>query len=151
MKCPYCGHEQTRVIETAPSPSGGVRRRRACTACQQRFSTHERAILATPLIIKRGGMREEFSRDKLMAGLRLACEKRPVAAADLERIVHEVESELQKLGKSEVESQLVGNAVIARLQEVDQVAYIRFATVYLRLTDLQAVQDEINRLLASKK
>lgn len=151
MKCPYCGHGRTRVIDTAHDLRGGIRRRRVCRQCKQRFSTYERAILATPLIIKRGGTREEFSREKLMAGLRLACEKRPVAAADLERIVDEVELELQKLGKAEVSSKLVGDAVIRRLQELDQVAYIRFATVYLRLTDLKAVQDEINRLLASKK
>ncbi len=151
MKCPYCGHERTRVIDTAHSPRGSIRRRRACPHCDQRFSTYERAILDTPLIVKRHGNREEFSREKLMAGLRLACEKRPVAAADIERIVDEVELELQKLGKSEVPSKLVGDAVIRRLQELDQVAYIRFATVYLRLTDLQAVQDEINRLLAMGK
>ncbi|MCA9980187.1 MAG: transcriptional repressor NrdR [Anaerolineales bacterium] len=151
MKCPYCGHARTRVIDTAHDTRGGIRRRRVCQECDQRFSTYERAILSTPLIIKRGGTREEFSRDKLMAGLRLACEKRPVAAADLERIVDEVELELQKLGKSEVSSKLVGDAIIRRLQELDHVAYIRFATVYLRLADLQAVQDEIDRLLASKK
>jgi transcriptional repressor NrdR len=151
MKCPYCGHGRTRVIDTAHDTRGGIRRRRVCQNCNQRFSTYERAILATPLIVKRGGTREEFSREKLMAGLRLACEKRPVAAADLERIVDEVELELQKLGKSEVSSELVGDAAIQRLKELDQVAYIRFATVYLRLADLQAVQDEINRLLASKK
>lgn len=151
MKCPYCGHVRTRVIDTAHDTRGGIRRRRVCQDCDQRFSTYERAILSTPLIIKRGGTREEFSRDKIMAGLRLACEKRPVAAADLERIVDEVELELQKLGKSEVSSELVGDAIIRRLQELDHVAYIRFATVYLRLADLQAVQDEIDRLLASKK
>lgn len=151
MKCPYCAHDRTRVIDTAQSPRGTVRRRRHCPQCEQRFSTYERAILDTPLIVKRGGTREEFSREKLMAGLRLACEKRPVAAADIERIVDEVEFELQKMGRAEVPSKIVGDEVIRRLQELDQVAYIRFATVYLRLTDLKAVQDEINRLLASKK
>lgn len=151
MKCPYCAYDRTRVIDTAQSPRGTVRRRRHCPHCEQRFSTYERAILDTPLIVKRGGTREEFSREKLMAGLRLACEKRPVAAADIERIVDEVEFELQKMGRAEVPSKTVGDEVIRRLQELDQVAYIRFATVYLRLTDLKAVQDEINRLLAMGK
>lgn len=147
MNCPYCGHDKTRVIDTAHDSRGGIRRRRICRNCSQRFSTHERPILSTPLIVKRGGIREEFSRQKLMAGLRLACEKRPVAAADLERIVDEVESELQRLGKSEVSSRYVGDRVMRKLRETDQVAYIRFATVYLRLDDLEAVRDEINRLL----
>lgn len=147
MKCPYCGQEKTRVIDTEHDGRGGIRRRRVCQACEQRFSTHERAVLATPLIVKRGGLREEFSRGKLMAGLRLACEKRPVAAADIERIVDELETELQRMGKSEISSRHVGDRVMRKLQELDQVAYIRFATVYLRLDDLVAVRDEINRLL----
>jgi len=147
MRCPYCGFEKTRVLDTSHDGRGGIRRRRSCLNCNQRFSTHERAILATPMIIKRGDIREEFSRDKLMAGLRLACEKRPVAVADLERGVHETEFELQRMGKAEVSSRYVGDLVIKKLRELDQVAYIRFATVYLRLDDLGAVRDEINRLL----
>ena len=149
MKCPYCGHNRTRVIDTSHDSRGGIRRRRVCQQCDQRFSSHERAILATPLVVKRGGIREEFSREKLIAGIRLACEKRPVAAADIERIVSEVETELQRLGKSEVTSRTVGDLTMVKLKELDQVAYIRFATVYLRLDDLEAVRDEINRLLES--
>ncbi|MDJ0754584.1 MAG: transcriptional regulator NrdR [Ardenticatenaceae bacterium] len=150
MKCPYCAHERTRVIDTAHDTRGAIRRRRVCQKCNQRFSTLERAILATPLIVKRGGIREEFSHEKLSAGIRLACEKRPVAAADIERIVNEVESDLQKLGKAEVSSRYVGDQVMRKLRELDQVAYIRFATVYLRLDDLESVRDEINRLLDMK-
>ncbi len=150
MKCPYCGEERTRVIDTAHDTRGGIRRRRVCQNCEQRFSTLERAILATPLVVKRGGIREEFSREKLAAGIRLACEKRPVAAADIERIVNEVESDLQKLGKAEVPSRHVGDQVMKKLRELDQVAYIRFATVYLRLDDLESVRKEINRLIEGK-
>lgn len=150
MKCPYCAHERTRVIDTAHDTRGAIRRRRVCQKCDQRFSTLERAILATPLVVKRGGIREEFGREKLSAGIRLACEKRPVAAADIERIVNEVESDLQKLGKAEVSSRYVGDQVMRKLRELDQVAYIRFATVYLRLDDLESVRDEINRLLDMK-
>lgn len=147
MNCPYCGHEKSRVIDTSHDSRGGIRRRRACTKCSQRFSSHERVLVATPLIVKRGGIREEFSHEKLAAGLRLACEKRPVTAADIDRVVNEVESDLQKLGKQEVTSRTVGDITIGKLKELDQVAYIRFATVYLRLDDLESVRDEINRLL----
>lgn len=149
MNCPYCGHGKSRVIDTSHDSRGGIRRRRVCLACNQRFSSHERVLVATPLIIKRGGIREEFSRDKLASGLRVACEKRPVTAADIDRIVSDVESDLQKLGKQEVTSRTVGDITISKLKELDQVAYIRFATVYLRLDDLVAVRDEINRLLES--
>jgi transcriptional repressor NrdR len=103
--------------------------------------------LATPLLVKRDGTREEFSRDKLAAGLRVACAKRPISAADIERIIGEIEAELQQMGKAEVPSRLVGDRAIAKLKELDDVAYIRYAIVYLRLDDLDAIQGEINRLL----
>ncbi len=147
MKCPYCEHEKTRVIDTSHDTRGGIRRRRVCTNCNQRFSTYERAILATPLLVKRDGIREEFSREKLMAGIRVACAKRPVAAIDIERLVGEIEAELQQMGKSEVPSRLVGDRVIKQLKSLDQVAYIRYAIVYLRLDGLESIRDEIDRLL----
>ncbi len=147
MNCPYCQHRKTHVIDTNHDSRGGIRRRRVCAKCDRRFSTYERPILATPLLVKRDGSRDEFSRDKLIAGLRVACAKRPVAAADIERIAGEVESELQQLGKSEVPSRMVGDKVIGKLKEVDKVAYIRYAIVYLQLDDLESIQDEIHNLL----
>jgi transcriptional repressor NrdR len=126
---------------------GGVRRRRECEKCGQRFSTYERAILATPLMIKQDGTREEFDREKLIRGIRIACAKRPVSAADIERLVGEIESYLQSLGKSEVSSRLVGDRVIAGLKEMDHIAYIRYAIVYLGLDDLKSIRQEIDRLL----
>ena len=147
MLCPYCEGNQTRVIDTTHDARGGVRRRRECLECQQRFTTYERAILAAPLITKQDGTREEFDREKLLQGVRIACEKRPVSAADMERLVGEVEARLQQMGKAEVSSRVVGDMVIAGLKELDHVAYIRFAIVYLGLADLEAVRDEINRLL----
>lgn len=147
MRCPYCAHEKTRVIDTSHDARGGIRRRRVCTNCEQRFSTYERPILATPLLVKRDGTREEFSRDKLASGIRVACAKRPVAAADIERMVGEIEAELQQMGKAEVSSRSVGDRVIRKLKELDEVAYIRYAIVYLRLDDLESIQDEIDRLL----
>ena len=103
--------------------------------------------MATPLLVKRDGTREEFSREKLMAGIRVACAKRPVAAVDIEQLVGEIEAELQQMGKSEVPSRLVGDKVIRRLKELDEVAYIRYAIVYLRLDDLESVRGEIDLLL----
>lgn len=147
MHCPYCQNRKTRVIDTNHDSRGGIRRRRVCTRCEQRFSTYERPILATPLLVKRDGSREEFSREKLMAGLRVSCAKRPVAAADFERIAGEVEAELQQLGKAEVPSRLVGDKVISKLKELDEVAYIRYAIVYLQLDDLESIQSEIHQLL----
>lgn len=148
MKCPYCDHEKTKVLDTSHDTRGGIRRRRVCVNCKQRFSTYERAILATPMLVKRDGIREEFSRDKLLAGIRVACAKRPVAAVDIERMVGEIEAELQQMGKSEVPSRLVGDRVIRQLKELDEVAYIRYAIVYLRLDDLDSIREEIDQLLA---
>ncbi|MCB8944693.1 MAG: transcriptional repressor NrdR [Ardenticatenaceae bacterium] len=148
MKCPYCDHSKTRVIDTSHDVRGGTRRRRICDNCDQRFSSYERPILATPLLIKRDGTREEFSREKLLAGLKVACAKRPISAADIDRIAGEVEAELQMIGKSEVRSRVVGDKVIVKLKELDEVAYIRFAIVYLRLDDLESIRNEIDRLFS---
>ena len=147
MRCPYCHHEGSRVVDTSHDSRGGVRRRRECNQCGQRFSTYERAILATPLVVKQDGTREEFDRDKLIRGIRIACAKRPVSAADIERLVGEIEATLQAMGRSEVSSRVVGDMVIAGLKEMDQIAYIRYAIVYLGFDDLGAIRNEINRLL----
>jgi transcriptional repressor NrdR len=147
MRCPYCQHEESRVLDTTHDNRGGVRRRRECESCHQRFSTNERPILATPLIIKQDGTREEFDRDKLARGIRIACAKRPVSAADIERLVGEVESSLQRLGRSEVPSRVVGDQVINGLKELDQIAYVRYAIVYLHMNDLGTIRKEIDRLL----
>jgi transcriptional repressor NrdR len=134
------------VIDTSHDVRGGTRRRRVCDKCDQRFSSYERPILATPLLVKRDGTREEFSREKLLAGLKVACAKRPISAADIDRVAGEVEAELQMLGKSEVKSRVVGDKVIVKLKELDELAYIRFAIVYLRLDDLESIRNDIDRL-----
>jgi len=149
MRCPYCQHDNSKVLDTTHDSQGGIRRRRECLDCGQRFSTYERAILATPLLIKQDCAREEFDREKLARGVRIACAKRPVSAADIERLIGSVEASLQKLGKAEVSSRVVGDLVIAALKELDQIAYIRYAIVYLRLDDLHSLRDEIDRLLES--
>jgi transcriptional repressor NrdR len=147
MRCPYCQNDDSKVLDTSHDSHGGIRRRRECLKCGQRFSSYERPILATPLIIKQDGTREEFDREKMARGIRISCAKRPVSAADIERLIGQVESELQRLGKAEVSSRVVGDLVIRSLKELDQIAYIRYAIVYLRLDDLHALRNEINRLL----
>jgi len=147
MKCPYCRSDDSRVLDTSHDRRGGTRRRRVCLDCEQRFSTYERAILDTPLVIKQDGTREEFNRDKLKRGVQISCDKRPVSAADIERLVGDVESDLQAMEEVEVSSRVVGDLVIDRLIELDLVAYIRYAIVYLGLEDLSSIRDEIDTLL----
>ncbi len=150
MRCPHCQSEKnTKVIDTTHDSRGGIRRRREYKKCGKRFSTNERAILAPPIVIKEDGMREAFDREKLMRGLRLACVKRPVSAADLDRIAGEIEANLQQRGKAEVSSRVIGDLVIAGLKEIDHIAYIRFALVYLGLDDLESIRSELDRLMES--
>jgi transcriptional repressor NrdR len=147
MRCPYCQHNESKVLDTTHDSRGGVRRRRECENCHQRFSTYERPILATPLLIKRDGTREEFDREKLERGIRISTSKRPVSAVEIETLVTNIENSLQRMGRSEVPSRVVGDRVIAGLKELDQIAYIRYAIVYLHLDDLRAIRQEIDRLL----
>ena len=130
---------------------GGVRRRRECINCGKRFTTYERPILATPLIIKADGNREEFDREKVTHGVRLACVKRPVSAAAIERLVGEIESSLQHMGRSDVQSRVVGDMVMKGLKELDLIAYIRYAIVYLGLDDLHSIRQEVDYLLVDKE
>jgi transcriptional repressor NrdR len=150
MRCPYCQNNDSKVIDTTHDTHGGIRRRRECLKCGQRFSSYERPIMATPLIVKQDGTREEFDRGKLERGIRIACAKRPVSAADIDRLLGQVEAELQRQSKPEVSSRVVGDLVIKGLKELDQIAYIRYAIVYLRLDDLHDLRNEIDRLLLEK-
>jgi len=149
LRCPYCQDESSKVIDTTHDNRGGVRRRRECEKCGQRFSTYERPILATPLIVKKSGTREEFDREKLLQGIRLSCTKRPVSAAQINHLVSEIETKLQKMGREEVSSRIVGDMVIEGLKQLDHIAYIRYAIVYLQLSDLVSIRKEIDRLLES--
>jgi transcriptional repressor NrdR len=150
MRCPHCESDNTHVIDTTHDTRGGIRRRRECDKCNERFSTYERAILSTPLIIKRDKTREEFDKEKLLQGIRLACSKRPVPAAEIERLAGEVEAELQQMNKMEVYSRVIGDMIIRRLKDLDHVAYIRYAIVYLPLSNLKDIQKEINVLLKNE-
>ena len=147
MLCPFCNSKRSKVVDTTHDSRGWVRRRRECLTCNQRFSTYERPILTTPLLIKQDKSREEFEREKLLKGIRIACAKRSVSASDIDRLAGEIESNLRAMGKSEVSSRVVGDMVIAGLKNLDLIAYIRYAIVYLGLDDLHSIRNEIDRLL----
>ncbi len=145
MKCPFCGHNRSRVLDTRDS-GDGIRRRRLCLNCDKRFTTYEQVSVAV-YVIKSDGRREAFDRTKLLNGVRMACAKRPIAMSELESIVNQVEEFVYNAGQAEVLSSVIGNQVLDRLQEIDPVAYIRFATVYLELPDLNSVRDVIDKLV----
>ncbi|MEO0093646.1 MAG: transcriptional regulator NrdR [candidate division WOR-3 bacterium] len=152
MKCPNCGKEEDRVLDTRVSQGGeAVRRRRECMACGYRFTTYE-YIERTPLtVIKRDGSSEPFDRNKLITGIQLACAKRPITRAQIEKIVNDIELTLADEYKSEVKSKDIGEMVLAQLAKIDQVAYIRFASVYRAFEDVEQFIAEIEKSLAKKR
>ncbi len=151
MQCPYCNAKnQSRVVDTTRDAQGGIRRRRECKVCGRRFSTYERVLSATPLLVKSNGSREAFDREKLIRGIQISCAKRPISAAAINGLVDRIETHLQHLGKDEVSSRVVGDMVIEGLKEIDPIAYIRYAIVYLRLDSLAGVRDIIDGLLTDQ-
>jgi transcriptional repressor NrdR len=149
MQCPYCGQPDSRVVDTRAT-SDSVRRRRECQNCHKRFTTYEQ-ISEALLIVKRDGRREPFDRYKLLQGIRIACAKRPIALADIERIVTQIEERLFGMGKAEVRSEVVGQMVLEKLKELDPLAYIRFAIVYMEMDDVEALRKELDRLMTERK
>ena len=151
MRCPFCATDDTRVLDSRESHEGAViRRRRECEACRRRFTTYERVEELNPLIIKKDGRREAFDRDKLLAGLKKACEKRPVSVEQLEDVVSDIEKRLQELGEKEVPSTVIGEEVMRRLAGLDEVAYVRFASVYRSFKDIAEFMDELKEIIESQ-
>jgi transcriptional repressor NrdR len=149
MRCPFCEYNGTRVLDSRPfNNNKSIRRRRECEQCERRFTTFEVVEEAPLLIIKKDGTREEFSREKVLRGLVRACEKRPVSLDELENIVNEIEKELRSIGHSEIPSKDVGEKVMERLYYVDEVAYVRFASVYRQFKDINVFMKELEELLA---
>ena len=148
MKCPYCSYPESKVVDSRPTDEGeSIRRRRECLKCQKRFTTYE-VIEKIPLIvIKKDRSREAFDRSKILKGMIKACEKRPVSLQSIEAAIGEIESSLQNSMDREVTSINVGNLVMEKLKEIDQVAYVRFASVYRQFRDIQSFRDELNKLL----
>lgn len=148
MHCPYCNEPDSRVLESRPAAEGNaIRRRRACPRCDARFTTYERIETAPLLIVKKDGRREEFSRSKVLRGLVTACEKRPVQLATLEALVDKLEVTLRNMGEQEIPSRTVGELVMNDLKEIDEVAYVRFASVYRQFGDLQRFMEELQTLI----
>jgi len=151
MKCPYCGHEDSKVIDSRPTDEGSsIRRRRECIACQNRFTTYE-VIENTPIIVKKkDGSREAFNRQKLLNGIMRACAQRPVSLEAMEKIVIGIEQKLQNEMCREISSSELGELALAELKTVDEVAYIRFASVYRRFNDINSFLNELNKLINEK-
>ncbi len=152
MKCPTCQNNSTRVLDSRPvDDSRSIRRRRECEACGFRFTTFEKVEEIPLIVVKKEGTREEFNREKLLRGLIKACEKRPVALSQLEEITSEVEKELRSQGISEVKSEAIGEMVMDRLASVDEVAYVRFASVYRQFKDINVFIDELKELIKKEQ
>jgi transcriptional repressor NrdR len=151
MRCPFCSATEDKVVDTRPSDNEQIiRRRRECVGCGRRFTTYERIEEVLPLVIKKDGRREPYDRAKLMAGLKKACNKRPVPMEKLEKTLDEIERSLQEMGEKEVPSTKIGDAVMARLLGIDEVAYVRFASVYLPFKDAGELMNEVQRLMRGK-
>lgn len=150
MQCPFCAHEDNKVIDTRES-SDSIRRRRQCSNCGKRYTTYERIAQTGLMVVKQDGRREAFDRQKLMGGVVKACAKRPVSMQAVETLLDEIEMELHAMAKSEVDSQKIGQMVMERLRKLDDVAYVRFASVYRRFADLDSLSIEIQRLKDRKQ
>ena len=146
MHCPYCECENTKVVDSRES-GATIRRRRECALCGRRFTTYEQVQMKAMMVVKRDGRREEFSRGKLWSSLTKACAKRPLAIARIDRMIDDIETNLSEQGKAEFDSRAIGEMVMSRLSDLDQVAYIRFASVYLDFSDVESFKTEIDTLL----
>jgi transcriptional repressor NrdR len=150
MKCPFCGSNNSRVIDTRTA-EGGIRRRRECEDCKRRFTTYERVAPLRLMVIKQDGRREPFDREKVLRGIETACAKRPIETGAIEELVSGVESELYHRGSREVTSREIGEMVMRNLRRLDEVAYIRFATIYRKFADVEDLSDEIENLLERRQ
>lgn len=150
MNCPYCGYFDSKVIDSRDAGEG-IRRRRQCLGCQARFTTYERMQPASLFVVKKDHRREEFNREKLLSGIRRACQKRPLPSGAVEKLVDEIEAELFKLGKVEVSSSDIGDKVMDKLRVLDHIAYIRFASVYRDFADITALKDAVDNLVVNQR
>ena len=148
MRCPYCGYKESKVVDSRPADeSSSIRRRRECLACEKRFTTYETVESLPMVVIKKDGSRQSFDRSKVLRGIQRSCEKRPVPVADMERMALEIEQELQSALEREITTEQVGEMVMKRLKDVDEVAYVRFASVYRQFKDIDTFMQELTKLL----
>ncbi len=149
MNCPYCGYHDSKVIDSR-SVNDGIRRRRQCLSCGSRFTTYERLQPAGLFVIKKDERREEFSKNKLLTGIRKACEKRPLPTGTVDRLADDIEAELYHQGKAEIPSAVIGDMVMERLKSLDHIAYIRFASVYREFADITKLKEEVDSLASNE-
>lgn len=152
MKCPFCGYSESKVIDSRPAEEGAsIRRRRECLSCSKRFTTYETVESLPMVVVKKDGSRQSFDRRKVLGGMIRACEKRRVSLLELEKITDEIDQDLQNHMEREISSDEIGERVMERLRNVDQVAYVRFASVYRQFKDIDTFMEELNKLLADNK
>ena len=152
MKCPYCAYPESKVVDSRPADEGAsFRRRRECLSCGKRFTTYETVESLPMVVVKKDGSRQSFDRRKVLGGMIRACEKRPVPLAELEKIAEEIEQDLQNSMEREISTEAIGEKVMERLRNVDQVAYVRFASVYRQFKDIDTFMTELNKLLADNR
>ena len=150
MKCPYCGYKESKVVDSRPADESSIRRRRECLSCERRFTTYETVEMTPMVVIKKDGNRQTFDKTKLLNGMIRACEKRPVSYDTLEKIADEIEQELQNSLERETSTERIGELVMDRMKKVDEVAYVRFASVYRQFKDINTFMSELNKLLEDK-
>ena len=151
MKCPYCGEDDTKVIDSRPAEeNNAIRRRRQCLKCKKRFTTYEKIETIPLIVIKKGNIREPYDRSKIESGIISSCHKRPVAYDQIVSVVNEIENEIFNMEQKEISSEVIGSVVMEKLKGLDQVAYVRFASVYREFKDVNTFMDELTKLLNNK-
>lgn len=152
MKCPFCDELEDKVVDSRMAREGEViRRRRECLACKRRYTTYERVEESLPQVVKKDGRREPFDRSKILAGLKKACEKRPISIPTIEAVTDQIEKHVQELGETEIPSQVIGEEVMKQLHQLDQIAYVRFASVYREFKDIDQFMDELKSLTLERR
>ncbi|HEX6824845.1 MAG TPA: transcriptional regulator NrdR, partial [Nitrospiraceae bacterium] len=152
VKCPFCDELEDKVVDSRMAKEGEViRRRRECLACRRRYTTYERVEEILPMVVKKDGRRESFDRTKILAGLKKACEKRPISTATIEDVTDRIEKRIQEMGETEIESRIVGEELMKELHQLDQVAYVRFASVYREFKDIDQFMDELKTLAQQRR
>jgi transcriptional repressor NrdR len=152
VKCPFCDELEDKVVDSRMAKEGEViRRRRECLGCKRRYTTYERVDEILPVVVKKDGRRESFDRTKILAGLKKACEKRPISTATIEAVTDRIEKRIQEMGETEIESRIVGEELMKELHQLDQVAYVRFASVYREFKDIDQFMDELRTLAQQRR
>jgi len=152
VKCPFCDELEDKVVDSRMAKEGEViRRRRECLGCKRRYTTYERVDEVLPVVVKKDGRRESFDRSKILAGLKKACEKRPISTATIEAVTDRIEKRIQEMGETEIESRILGEELMKELHQLDQVAYVRFASVYREFKDIDQFMDELRTLAQQRR